>query len=244
MNPCVARLVSPKVSFIGNTSLTVSMIQICDKNVVKRGDICELCSKIPINLPASQRIFHGKLTEPIPDDSRIYGSAWYWKAISIHGLPIDIKWMILAKKAEAEAESLVGDLAYKVKPPLHIHIQKEMPPKKKTIPATVSQAQAPPVVPTPIVEKPSIKIPKLRSKKIESKPENVIQALSPSAFRYVETIEPIEKVHIDSYTLHKETIHGTERLVCENKMVFSITSSGDIGTFIGRIDNGVYTPVS
>jgi len=220
------------------------MIQPCN-NKAKPGEICELCAKIPVNLPASQRILHGKLTEPIPEDSRIYGSAWYWKALSIHGLPVDIKWMIAAKKAEAEAEALVGELAYKVKPPLHIHIQKEMPPKKKSIPTSTSPVPVAPAVPALAApEKPSIKIPKQRTKKVESKPVNVIQALSPSAFRYVESNEPIEKVHTDSYTLRKETIQGTLRFVCENNMVFTISPNGDIGSFIGRLNDGVYTPLS
>ena len=57
---------------------------------------------------------HGLLTEPIPENSHIYGGSWYLRQVEAHGEPPS-EWVAEAAARQAEAEQWVEG-AFKVKP--------------------------------------------------------------------------------------------------------------------------------
>lgn len=63
----------------------------CELSCVNGSDVCSKCSnKSPTcKLQTSRRFNHGKVNEPIPDDSHIYGGKWYLSSIKKYGEPDD-----------------------------------------------------------------------------------------------------------------------------------------------------------
>jgi hypothetical protein len=54
-----------------------------------KSDICSKCSikSASCKTQSSRRFNHGKVTEPIPDDSHIYGGKWYLNSVKKYGEP-------------------------------------------------------------------------------------------------------------------------------------------------------------
>lgn len=249
MHPCIARLSSPNSCILGNSVFTVRAVSTCPNKVADEMTICASCKMIPFDVPISKRLIHGKLCDEIPGDSRIYGSRWYWRAITQHGETTDTKWITFAKKAQKEAEDLCGKLAYKVQRPAECR-QIDMAGKKAVASASSASAPATPAIPTTALPKISIPIKppagvkKARAKKstktpdkVESTPEKVLTYLTPKVLIYKESIEPIEQLETDSYTIQKRELNGQTVWITENSMVFSSNPDGSINDFIGYFKN-------
>jgi hypothetical protein len=99
--------------------------------------LCKACANRTRDHSKHRMRIHGLLTEPIPDDSHIYGSAWYKKQVEKYGEPPE-EWIASAKEHQAVAEAWVSD-AWTVK--LEETVSSRMP---KT-----AKAKANPVKPNP-----------------------------------------------------------------------------------------------
>ena len=231
---------------------TVRAVSTCPNKVADEMTICASCKMIPFDVPISKRLIHGKLSEAIPSDSRIYGSRWYWRASMQHGETTDTKWITFAKKAQKEAEDFCGKLAYKVQRPDECR-QIDMVGKKAVASASASAPAIPAIPATPL---PKISIPitpqsavkKARTKKstktpnkVESTPEKVLTYLTPKVLIYKESIDPIEQLETDSYTIQKKEVNGQNVWITENSMVFSSNPDGSINDFIGYFKNNTIT---
>lgn len=70
-------------------------------------DICIKCSqKSNTNVQHSRKFNHGKITEPIPDNSHIYGSKWYYDSVKKYGTPSN-ESILFAEKYQRDARNLV-----------------------------------------------------------------------------------------------------------------------------------------
>ena len=155
MYPCISRLSSPNTAIIGNSLFTARAVTTCPNKVSEQMSICPSCKMIPIDVPISMRLIHGKLCDEIPKDSRIYGSYWYWKAIAKYGNPADTKWLAFARNAQFKSEEVCGKGAYKIQRPNDIPRQIDMGGKKAQTPkdATASSATDAPaanIIPIPV----------------------------------------------------------------------------------------------
>lgn len=111
---CHARLTKYTTrSVIGEGKHYALQTYIC-KETVKEGLLCLACSNRSRTHPKNVLRLHGLLTEPIPDNSHIYGGSWYWRQVEAHGEP-PAEWIAEAAARQAEAEEWVEG-AYKVKP--------------------------------------------------------------------------------------------------------------------------------
>jgi hypothetical protein len=60
----------------------------CNMPCAKGLDVCSKCiDKSATSLQTSRKFNHGKVNEPIPEDSHIFGGAWYKQAVKKYGEP-------------------------------------------------------------------------------------------------------------------------------------------------------------
>ena len=78
---------------------------ICRNIILDAALLCIRCSTRSRDTKSESRL-HGLLTEPIPDDSHIYGGAWYNKQVERFGEPSE-EWVKSAKDAQKIAEEWV-----------------------------------------------------------------------------------------------------------------------------------------
>jgi hypothetical protein len=72
-------------------------------------DVCTKCSDKTSNIQTSRKFNHGKVNEPIPDASHIYGGKWYNEAVKKYGAPPpDI--IEFAQKYQKDARSGLGQI--------------------------------------------------------------------------------------------------------------------------------------
>jgi len=111
---CHARLTKYTTrSVIGEGKHYALQAYVC-RGTVHEGLLCLACSNRSRTHPKNVLRLHGLLTEPIPDNSHIYGGSWYWRQVEAHGEP-PAEWVAEAARRQAEAEAWVEG-AFKVKP--------------------------------------------------------------------------------------------------------------------------------
>jgi len=215
----MARLSNDKLTtFIANM-LLVHSVATCSNKVDVAGSICSTCKKIPQDVTATMRTFHGKLSEPIPNTSHIYGSKWYWDKVEKYGA-VNAKWLADAQKAQTQIEETYA--GYGV---------------FKLVPYTVT-----PVAPQP---KPTITKPR-EGKKVkltpskESTPTSIISYIQPPIYTEVEG--PIETLPTDSYSLTRDSMNGIDVFRCENGMVFRAVNN-EPSTLLGFYKDSLFTKV-
>jgi hypothetical protein len=220
----MARLSNEKqTTFIANM-LLVHSVATCSNKVDVAGSICSTCSackKVSQDVTPSMKTFHGKLSEPIPDTSHIYGSKWYWDRVEKYGA-VNAIWLVDAQKAQALVEETYS--GYGV--------------FKLMASVTVSP-------PAPATPKPTIKVTKSRKPKetlrTPSTPTSIISYIQQKPI-YTEVEGPIETLPTDSYSLTRDIINGMEVFRCENDMVFSILNN-EPSVLLGFYKNSLFTKV-
>jgi len=107
--PCMARLTSWAETCSEGKVLS-SHVRLC-KNTVRTDEVlCDECLARPWTGSGTQsRMIHGTLLEEPPPDSRIYGSAAYWRAVAKHGPP-DPEWLAAAVAAQEAAEQRCAEV--------------------------------------------------------------------------------------------------------------------------------------
>jgi hypothetical protein len=132
------------------------------------------------------------VTEPIPPDSQIFGSAWYTAMLAKHGPTKDTKWLAEVMKLQTTIQE-----------EYHGHIDM-------------------PIIPQPLVNQPvKIRKPR-KVKRVESVPTSIITYITPPKRKYLEAEGPVSMLPTDEYSLSIQTINGEEVYACENGMVFRI----------------------
>ena len=221
----MARLSNEKqTTFIANM-LLVHSVATCSNKVDVAGSICSTCSackKVSQDVTPTMKTFHGKLSEPIPDTSHIYGSKWYWDRVEKYGA-VNAKWLADAQKAQALIEETYsGYGVFKV----------------RALPVALPVAT---VVPT---AKPTIKVTKARKPKetlrTPSTPTSIISYIQRPIYTEVEG--PIETLPTDAYSLTRDIINGIYVFRCENGMVFSIVNN-EPSTLLGFYKDSLFTKV-
>jgi hypothetical protein len=223
----MARLSNEKqTTFIANM-LLVHSVATCSNKVDVAGSICSACSackKVSQDVTPTMKTFHGKLSEPIPDTSHIYGSKWYWDRVEKYGA-VNAKWLADAQKAQTQIEETYsGYGVFKVRASV-----------------APSNLTASPVVPT---AKPTIKVTKARKPKetlrTPSTPTSIISYIQKPIYTEVEG--PIETLPTDAYSLTRDIINGIDVFRCENGMVFRVVNN-EPSTLLGFYKDSLFTKV-
>jgi len=232
MFPCYARLGSTKSVFLGNSQVLVRGPRLCENKVDTQDTLCSSCKELSSSVKPSQRVIHGKVSEPIPPDSHIFGSTWYSTMLAKHGPTKDTKWL-------AEVIRIQGI----IEKDYHGHIEMGLVREPVLSQPVLNQPVVnQPVVNQPVVNQP-VKVRKPRKpKKVESVPTSIIPYITPAKRKYVEAEGPVSMLPTDEYSLSVEVVNGEEVYVCENGMVFRIIQH-EPGAFIGWWKNGSFRTV-
>lgn len=100
---CQARLMEYDSQYKIGTRLAFK-VSVCRNPA--QGTLCEGCAKRPTDRGKHEPRLHGLLTEPIPNDSHIYGGSWYWKQVEKFGEP-SAEWLASAKADQLVAEEWI-----------------------------------------------------------------------------------------------------------------------------------------
>ena len=216
--------------------LLVHSVATCSNTVDVAGSICSTCKKIPLDVTPTMRTIHGKLNEPIPDTSHIYGSKWYWDRVEKYGAVND-KWLTHAQKAQTHIEDTYS--AYGV---FKISVKGTSATASATASTSLSTPTPLPIISTPPKAKAKAKAKAKPSPKVESIPTSIISYIKPRESIYVESEGSIETLPTDSYTLSLDTLNGIPVFKCENGMVFSCINN-EPASLLGYYKNSIFTPI-
>ena len=99
-------------------------------------EICNRCSKSECKIQHSRKFDHGKINEPIPDISHIYGGKWYNDNVKKYGEPTREVIEFAGKyKREARNEiNEINEIIEKIEKPKRKKPQVAKAPRKKETP--------------------------------------------------------------------------------------------------------------
>ena len=83
-------------------------------NLPATSDICTKCMDKSGKVQTSRKFNHGTIHEPIPDNSHIYGSTWYYNAVKKYGEPSNDS-ITLAEQYQQNARKETNEPEEKVK---------------------------------------------------------------------------------------------------------------------------------
>jgi hypothetical protein len=130
---CISRVTDERVAQrFGDNKHNFYLEARCNYPCIEGRDICSKCvQKDPkYRIQGSRKYDHGKVNEPVPDNSHIYGGKWYNERAAIWGEPsVDIIKFALEYQAEARQGYTVIDSVSPTKEEGH-DSKHEMPPKK------------------------------------------------------------------------------------------------------------------
>lgn len=221
---CLARLTSWETTKckIGNSNTTASMLKLC-KNKPEEGEvICNECMQRPTEGKYQTRMFHGLLTDPIPYESHIYGSPWYWERVAKYGDPEDEEWLEEAQRRQEEIERVV-ETAWKVQRPSE-DILEEMVEEVKT----KQKKQA-------LNRMRGIKKTDSTEQKPIPKAGTILKTFIPIKNKYEESSKPPKKLETDTLEIKKIQINGQWVWITETNLIFDVESNGDIGQHLGKM---------
>lgn len=140
MATCISRIAELKtVQRFGDGKRRFFLEYRCNNPCMPDSDICEKCIVKEDNYPNPhlRRFNHGKVNEPIPDNSHIYGGKWYFDGVKKWGAPsYDIVEFALQCQEEARKGFVVDDVVYEkdeTSKEEQINTNKKMPRAKKAV---------------------------------------------------------------------------------------------------------------
>ena len=116
---CMSRMAPfPHFEYFANKKNRFYMEMRCEKTRIQGSEFCEACQhKDPdYHYPSSRRFDHGKINEPIPDRSHIFGGSWYDAQVKRWGEPSSD---VIADALNHQKEARAG---YKVEEPSSLSI--------------------------------------------------------------------------------------------------------------------------
>jgi hypothetical protein len=242
MGKCIARLTNwdKTCGKLGNC-FSASYIVLCKKDAMDGQVICEGCMERPTEGKYQTRIFHGLLTDPIPDYSSIYGSPVFWEKLKKNGIPLeclDSAWMSAAQAAQSAGEALCekeGYVPWKVQRPSNREIELSMARKavlkvreraKKSV-ASSSSKEATEATET-----------KAKANPVTQKTKPLLQSFALITRFYQESEKPLVTLPTDTIGIRKETVGDREVWITDDGMVFSCDTTGEADDFIGMYEGG------
>lgn len=172
------------------------------------GLLCQDCSQRTPTHIRHQRRIHGLLTEPIPDDSHIYGSPWYIQQVQRYGEPPD-DWVASAKAQQEIAEQWVED-AWKIRGPM-----------PQAMPTAVPTTQVKPEESTVNMKKPKGR------KNPPSFEPHIFQEKPKPTILFMESDKPIMKVPTDVWIIEKGIYKGIPVWILPNGKRFDMDEHGE-----------------
>jgi hypothetical protein len=136
---CISRVADLKtVQRFGDGKRRFFLEYRCNNPCIPDSDICEKCIVKEDNYPNPhlRRFNHGKVCDPIPDNSHIYGGRWYFEGVKKWGAPSqDIIEFALECQREAQKGFTVEQEVYNSETYKEEErsIVKIMPPRKKKV---------------------------------------------------------------------------------------------------------------
>jgi hypothetical protein len=131
---CISRVTDERVAQrFGDNKHNFYLEARCNYPCIDGRDICMKCIQkdAKYRIQGSRKYDHGKVNEPIPDNSHIYGGKWYNERVQVWGEPsVDIVKFALEYQSEARQGYTVIDYVSPTKEDEHVSKQ-EMPPKKE-----------------------------------------------------------------------------------------------------------------
>lgn len=131
MSRCHARLTkwSSRIH-IGSSKLNALQVYICNRPAEDGELLCDVCCNRSATHIKHEPRLHGLLTEPIPENSHIYGGTWYLNAVKKFGEP-PLDWVLSAKKNQQIAENWIEGACTVEAQSISMNIDKEMNGRKK-----------------------------------------------------------------------------------------------------------------
>jgi hypothetical protein len=207
----------------------------CDKPATESG-LCSNCSKknSACRTQDTRTFEHGRVWEPLPDKSQIYGGPWYYRQIELHGEPSadDLEIAITHQEKARKGFPHIPQIEY-------------MPPKKENPIKKVKSADDISEISAESSTGSSSKSSRSSTKKptAKSKPKQPVNKLPPITLPdqltlypiYVEVNEePVEIGEIEHITISEFEYDDDLYYKCnEDQRVFSYLPNGNIGCCIG-----------
>lgn len=217
--PCMARRTHwVNTRFRIDDRFTVSHIVLCDKEA--SGDLCQRCAnRRRDNTRDQSAMLHGLLTEPIPENSFIYGGPVFWakmKKFEDAGkvLSEDARaWLAMASAAQDAAEAIGGCKVQRL-------LVNETQRMEKYVVKAVAKDVAKEA--TKEVTKDAAITPKKKTKamKLSENTLSLKSVFAPVEVRFTESEKAPVKMETDSMYIRLEVIDGKNVWVAENGMRF------------------------
>jgi hypothetical protein len=246
---CMARLTDfakTKSVNIGNSKHRCSRVKVCTSEAMEGNDLCEYCFLLPKEGRYKDGKYHGRnvhglITEPIPEDSHIYGSSWYKGVVELYGSLEDEEWIKLAEEAqqnlEEEVRKRVGNVVEDKVPPKQTRkkekkeekpIEDQAEEKEKKEKKKVQRGRR-----NKVVEDEEEMPPKQANKGPDKgQKTTLLQSFTPIKQFYVESEKQPKQLATDSMKMKKVVEDGKEIWLIENGMKFTVDTNGEVGELI------------
>jgi hypothetical protein len=190
-------------------------------------------------------LIHRLLTEPIPDDSHMYGSMLFWEKVKKNGIPLeclDSAWMSAAQAAQSAGEALCekeGYVPWKVQRPSNREIELSMARKavlkvreraKKSVASSCPSKEA--------TEATEATEAKTKANPVTQKTKPLLQSFALITRFYQESEKPLVTLPTDTIGIRKEIVGDREVWITDDGMVFSCDTAGEADDFIGMYEGG------
>ena len=187
-------------------------------NRVVDGDrevLCKMCAKKSLTHVRHEPRLHGLLTEPIPDDSHIFGGAWYLRMVERFGPP-PMEWVIAAEVNQKIAEGWVdGAWKYEGKAQSNDSGTEQVMEKAEKVHKVPKKgtARAPAAAPA-------------------KKPSTPLTTVAPIEIMYREAAKPIRTFETDSYTIRKGVFRDIPVWILPNGKMYDMDPAGNPKTLL------------
>uniref|UniRef100_A0A6C0L7W6 Uncharacterized protein n=1 Tax=viral metagenome TaxID=1070528 RepID=A0A6C0L7W6_9ZZZZ len=191
------------------------------------GSLCKSCAKKSLTHVRHEPRLHGLLTEPIPDDSHIFGGAWYMRMVERFGPP-PMEWVIAAEvnqkiaegwvdgawKYEGKAQSDDSGTEQGMQDMQDMELEKGKKLQKKRA-STAMKASAPAPAPKQSVPTP-------------------LTTVAPVEIMYREAAKPIRTFETDSYTITKGVFRDIPVWILPNGKMYDMDPAGNPKTLLSE----------
>ena len=184
-----------------------------DADAAADGLLCKTCAKKSLTHVRHEPRLHGLLTEPIPDDSHIFGGPWYLRMVERFGPP-PMEWVMEAEINQKIAEGWV-DGAWIAPASASAEAKAAKAAKAQSKVSYTDQGMEK-------AEKGK------KAKKPPAKKEAVpLTTIAPIEIKYKEAAKPIRTFPTDSYTITKGVFRDIPVWILPNGKMYDMDPAGN-----------------